>query len=716
MTTNRVKSKKVANVTFPIVTNKVSTREGLSIIKAARQNVLATFPLKNNSNKLFLAASGSFSFPVKVLSKKHTRVSLSVVSTTSKSPKIFNNRPVNKLVFLALTTPTITSTTTASQMAAKAKNSKKQQQTVTTTMVTPNPFVVPDEIFSKISTVAASPIPDIDGNSSGTFPKMGQDQPLAVLPDVVLSSRSSPIPVAKQSINPDDLKDWADQMEMESTVPLPVSVNVNGHQRFSGWVAFNLVPGAMFKIKMAFLNAVKLFCVEFASQECLNGAIKVTIGDEVFLITLKIAWSSGVASVSSSSLSVALCNVLLGASSDDIKSALGIFGVVTSVKLKPAGLWQYAVVNFKDTSSATTALSNWSVLVRKDSVRILPIANQKEVISSRDVFKAKLVNLPFDCTAFEISDLVSQIGGLVTFGSLESLNAAVSKTSTLRGCHIWWETSGCHRCYKCQSLDHLAVNCKVLPSLSPKLSSNFAGGPIIFKLLSLVEAKSYAKATTSVVPPVAAAADTGLAFSTSPKVVVPLLPVASSGSDVAVNARLASLETQLSELSLLIKSIVEPMSSLVALVTMLLSTSPVITEAIKESMIGLGNQIKAVHAVASVLQKEVGALQLRSGKVHHNIFDNKNMDNDDDDDDNDDNGDVKDFSVYDDTFDVMMKLWEVQSSNIKSDPDQTAKWMSSLVKSSYELVCIMVLPEVFGLFSVMLLILICCEFTFSGCG
>ncbi|KAG9294709.1 hypothetical protein G9A89_008188 [Geosiphon pyriformis] len=254
MTTNRAKSKKVANVTFPIVTNKVSTREGLSVIEAARQNVLATFPLKNNSNKLPLAASGSFSSslagsssPVKVPSKRHTRVSPSVVSTTSKSPKIFNNRPVNKLVFPALTTLTITSTITASQMAMKAKNSKKQQQAVTTAMVTPNPFVVPDEIFSKISTAAASPIPDMDDNSSSTSPKMGQDQPLAVLPDVVLSGRSSPIPI-----------------EMESTVSPPVSgasdtgawVNVSGCQRFSGWVASNLVSGTTFKIKMALFSSL----------------------------------------------------------------------------------------------------------------------------------------------------------------------------------------------------------------------------------------------------------------------------------------------------------------------------------------------------------------------------------------------------------------------------------------------------------------------------
>ncbi|KAG9299755.1 hypothetical protein G9A89_013115 [Geosiphon pyriformis] len=247
-------------------------------------------------------------------------------------------------------------------MAAKAKNSKKQQQIVATTMVTPNPFVVPDEIFGKISTAAASLLLDINGNSSSTSLKIGQNQLLAVLLDVVLSGRSLPIFVAKQLINSDDLKNWTDQIEMKSTVSPPVSgaanssawKNVNGHQRFSGWMASNLVLDATFKIKMALLgslfqllpsciglksvsqNTIKLFCVEFAFQECLNSATKVVISDKVFLTTFKIAQFSGVVSVSLFSLLVVLHDILLGTSSDDIKTALGIFGVVTSMKLKPA--------------------------------------------------------------------------------------------------------------------------------------------------------------------------------------------------------------------------------------------------------------------------------------------------------------------------------------------------------------------------------------------
>ncbi|KAG9284785.1 hypothetical protein G9A89_003708 [Geosiphon pyriformis] len=206
MTTNRTKSKKVANITFPIVTNKVSTREDLSVIEAARQNVLATFPLKNTSDKLPLTASGSFfsalagsSSPIKVFSKRHTWVSFSVVSTTSKSPKIFNNRPVLPLPLLFL----LLLLHKWSQKQKIPKKSSRQLQLLWL-------HQAPDKIFNKISTAAASSLPDIDGNSSGISPKMGQDQPLAVLPNVVLSGRSSLIPVAKQPINLDDFKDWAD--------------------------------------------------------------------------------------------------------------------------------------------------------------------------------------------------------------------------------------------------------------------------------------------------------------------------------------------------------------------------------------------------------------------------------------------------------------------------------------------------------------------------
>ncbi|KAG9291807.1 hypothetical protein G9A89_012092 [Geosiphon pyriformis] len=80
---------------------------------------------------------------------------------------------------------------------------------------------------------------------------------------------------------------------------------------------FQLLSGCI-GLKSVSQDAVKLFCVKFASQESLNGATKVAISDEIFLTTLKIAQSSGVVSVFSSSLLVVLHNISLGTSFDDI--------------------------------------------------------------------------------------------------------------------------------------------------------------------------------------------------------------------------------------------------------------------------------------------------------------------------------------------------------------------------------------------------------------
>ncbi|KAG9299313.1 hypothetical protein G9A89_013961 [Geosiphon pyriformis] len=365
-----------------------TTRPNTTTVKSARPT---TPPFRFVTvNKLFgslpLAASGSFSSPltggfspVKVFSKRHTQVSPSVVSTTSKSPKIFNNRPVNKLVFPAFTTPTTTTTTTtALQMATKAKNSKKQQQAVATAMV------------------------------------------------------------------------------------------------------------------------------QMRSLESLTGATKVAIGNKIFLTTFKIAWSSGVASVFSLSLSVALHNVLLGTSSDDIKTALGIFG-----------------------------------------------------------------------------------------------------------------------------LDHLALEYKVSPPLPPKVPSNFSGSPKVFKS-SFAGFKSYAKAAAFVVLPIAAAADVNLDL---------------SGLPPNYNAHVACCP------------FFEPVGALVALVTKLLSIPSAVDISIKECVDG-------------------EQICLENGSDVDNMLDDVN-DND------------KNFSVYDNTFDVMMHLWEEQPSKIKSSSDQTAKWMSGMVKNSHELVSIM---------------------------
>ncbi|KAG9284508.1 hypothetical protein G9A89_014112 [Geosiphon pyriformis] len=220
------------------------------------------------------------------------------------------------------------------------------------------------------------------------------------------------------------------------------------------------------------------------------------------------------------------------------------------------------------------------------------------------------------------------------------------------------------------------------PPLPPKLFFNTSGSARVFKP-SFAGSRSYAKAAAFVVPPVAAAVDINLDLSSPLKTTTPMLPVVSSAPNIAIESRLAFLESHFSKLSVLIKSLVEPVGALVALVTKLLSTPPAMDVLVRKCVNGLAKQNKGLAAVASIMQKKITHLEK---KCEWACLENASDNNDMVDDDNNDN---KDFSVYDNTFNVMMHLWEDQPSSIKSSSNQTAKWMNSMVKNSHELVCIM---------------------------
>ncbi|KAG9305923.1 hypothetical protein G9A89_016576 [Geosiphon pyriformis] len=307
-------------------------------------------------------------------------------------------------------------------MVKKTKSSEKWKQSLVFAIVTPNFFVVPNEILDKISIA-----------SSSTLSKMSLDQPLAVLPNVMSSSRSSLVLEAKQSllVGLPVLENWADQMKTKSSPPLVSDATSDGawktitsHQRFAGWVASTLVSGATFKFKLTYVKAVfqsihgflgaksvlknnvKLFSVSLEAVS-LEAVFLVELTSSVHLTTLKIAKSLVVSEFGSFSTAVVLHNMLLVVSVADIKTALSVFGSVTYVVLKSVSIWQYVVVYFEKLDSVMSVLNHWSVLIDKNSVRILLLMNQNETILSRDKFKAKLINLLSKYTAFEISDMIS---------------------------------------------------------------------------------------------------------------------------------------------------------------------------------------------------------------------------------------------------------------------------------------------------------------------
>ncbi|KAG9291118.1 hypothetical protein G9A89_012990 [Geosiphon pyriformis] len=340
MITTRAKSKKAAPDICSEISNKISTRGVLSVVETTRQNVLEVFPLSSNCDKLPLVVTeATFSFlagfsPVKVLLKRHTWISPSVVST---------------LII---------------------DHSEKWGQSLAFAIVTPNLFVVFNKILNEISIA-----------SFGMLFKMGLDQPLAVLPNVVSSSRLLLVLKAKQSspVGSPVLENWTDQIETESSFSL-----VSGATSSGAW--------EIITSHQKFADAV--FLVELTSS--------------VYLATLKIVKSLMISESGSPSAVVVLYDVPLGVFAANIKTALSVFGMVIYVVLKSASIWQYVVVHFKKLDSAMLALNHWSVLVGRDSVRIFLLVNQNKTILSYDKFKAKLVNLPPGCTVFEISNMIFQ--------------------------------------------------------------------------------------------------------------------------------------------------------------------------------------------------------------------------------------------------------------------------------------------------------------------
>ncbi|KAG9306347.1 hypothetical protein G9A89_018230 [Geosiphon pyriformis] len=580
-------------------------------------------------------------------------------------------------------------------MVKKTRSLEKWEQLLVSAIVTPNPFVVPNEILDEISIT-----------SSGTSSKMDQDQPLAVLPNVMFSSRSSPVVKAKQSspVGLPVLGNWADQMKTDSSPPLISGATFGGvwetitsRQRFAGWVVSTLMPGATFKIKLAHVKTVfqslhgflgaksvskdnmKLFCVEFASQQSLEAAFLVELTGSVHLATLKIVKSLVVSESGSLSAAVVLRNVSLGVSAADVKLVLSVFGSVTHVVLKPADIWQYVVVYFEKLDSAVSALMHWSVLMGKNSVRILPLVNQNKTILSCDKFKAKLVNLFPGCTVFKISNMIFQIGGrtcfipyfpdsghhsqfaLVTFDSQGNLNSAVVKTGTLRKYHIWWETPGCQHCFRCQEMGHLAMNCKIFSPFTPKI-------PKVFKS-RFVSSASYAKT----------AAPSGL--SEFPPLVA---SSAASAADPAVSFRLDSLEKQISDLTALVKSIVEPVSSLVALVFCLLDDNAAKTVQIKKDFIFMKNAANNFSNLLVGVSKNIVCLR---SEVDFSDMDYDGM------------LAAKPFLLSKDTIEYVIALWQMSGAETRSNIEFTRLFLSEFIFDSRNLNGIIKRIRGLGLFS-----------------
>ncbi|KAG9298330.1 hypothetical protein G9A89_002818 [Geosiphon pyriformis] len=240
----------------------------------------------------------------------------------------------------------------------------------------------------------------------------------------------------------------------------------------------------------------------------------------------------------------------------------------------------------------------------KDSVKILPLVNQNETILSCDKFKAKLVNLSPGCTAFEISDMISQIGG--------------------------------RTCY-------LAADCKISSPSTPK----------VFKSC-FVGSASYAKT----------AALSGL-FEFPP-----LVAFSASAADPAVSFRLDSLEKQISDLAALVKSIVEPVGFLVALVSHFLDNNAIKTVQVEKDIVSMKSTANNFANLMVGVSKDIACLRSE--------VDFGNMDYD---------GVLaaKPSFLSEDTIEHVIALWQMFGAKTKGNIKSTRLFLSEFIFDSRNL-------------------------------
>ncbi|KAG9305300.1 hypothetical protein G9A89_007795 [Geosiphon pyriformis] len=218
------------------------------------------------------------------------------------------------------------------KIVKKTKSSKKWEQLFASAIIIPYSFVVPNKVLNKISVV-------LFGMS---LPVLETKQPSPIVSFV--------------------FENWTDQMKTKSFSPLVsgaatggVLKTITNYQRFAGWVAFTLVPDAIFKIKLAYIKTVFHLIHGFLDAK---SVLKDNIKLSLYLTTLKIAKSLVVSESGFFSAIVVLCDMPLNVSATNIKTALSVFGNVTCVVLKSAGIWQYMVVYFKKLDSAVSALNH----------------------------------------------------------------------------------------------------------------------------------------------------------------------------------------------------------------------------------------------------------------------------------------------------------------------------------------------------------------------
>ncbi|KAG9290645.1 hypothetical protein G9A89_011608 [Geosiphon pyriformis] len=185
---------------------------------------------------------------------------------------------------------------------------------------------------------------------------------------------------------------------------------------------------------------------------------------------------------------VVLKEIPVGTSAEAVHAALSEFGIIKSMKMQLVGLWQKAVVEFKQSDHADLVAAEWSILIRKDAAQVTRSDLNKKSWDARDQHRALLYTLPMGMTAHDIWDFIGSVGGktcvidrhpvtyararcaVICFDSADLLNAIMGTTPVLRGANLRWSCLVSAKYAKCGKSGHTSLGCAIGGRVSSGLS------------------------------------------------------------------------------------------------------------------------------------------------------------------------------------------------------------------------------------------------------
>ncbi|CAG8604864.1 6261_t:CDS:2 [Diversispora eburnea] len=152
------------------------------------------------------------------------------------------------------------------------------------------------------------------------------------------------------------------------------------------------------------------------------------------------------------------------------------FGEITRISLRVNNIWQSAVIIFKEKSNAQKLLTNWSIIIGEDSLRITQLDQTIDNLKLRGQYAARVISLSNSITARELWPHIEKLEAKTCYFSRtrnyrkkgKAIISFQEEEACENACNAIWEGGDLNirivniqtkKCYRCHKMDHFVTNC-----------------------------------------------------------------------------------------------------------------------------------------------------------------------------------------------------------------------------------------------------------------